>query len=128
MKKRPAPPRASKARRSRPAAKARPRGTARRGGVLKLPAQCTLADAQGLKLRLAKLLKNVKPVTVDAHGVQRIDTASLQLLAAFALERGASSLTVSFASASDEFADATRLLGFGHLLDAGAAASPEIAR
>jgi len=128
MKKRPPSPRAPKARR-RPAVKSRAaRAAGGRDSLLRLPAQCTLADAQGLKLKLAKLLKSVKPVTVDARAVQRIDTASLQLLVAFALERSANDLALRFASVSDDFVEATRLLGFGQILDSGAAASSGAAR
>src|SRR5579883_1855516 len=56
---------------------------------LVLPAECTLADAESLKLKLAALLQDVSPVTLDVSGVRRIDTASLQLLAAFARDRRA---------------------------------------
>jgi len=121
MKKRPPSSRARKARR-RPALKARLARAARgRGRQLRLPAQCTLADAEGLKLQLTRLLKSVKPVTLDARAVQRIDTASLQLLAAFALERGAQDLAIKMSGASEEFTLATRLLGFDKLLHAGVA-------
>jgi ABC-type transporter Mla MlaB component len=93
------------------------------GRLLRLPAQCTLADADGLKLTLARLLQNVKPVTLDARAVQRIDTASMQLLAAFALERAARELGVAVGAASAEFLQAARLLGLEQLLRPATAAN-----
>lgn len=93
------------------------------GPRLRLPAQCALSDADGLKLTLARLLRNVKPVTLDAGAVQRIDTASMQLLAAFVLERAASELAVALGAASPEFLQATRLLGLEQLLRPATAAN-----
>jgi ABC-type transporter Mla MlaB component len=98
------------------------------GRLLRLPAQCTLSDADGLKLTLARLLRNVKPVTLDARAVQRIDTASMQLLAAFALERAARELAVAVGAASAEFLQAARLLGLEALLRPTATVSPGSAR
>jgi ABC-type transporter Mla MlaB component len=90
--------------------------------LVRLPAQCTLADAESLKFTLTRLLRNVKPVTVDARAVLRIDTASMQLLAAFARERATSGLAVAVGGASAEFLQATRLLGLTHLLPQPSAA------
>jgi anti-anti-sigma regulatory factor len=113
------PPSRRTSRRNTAAATGGARGARARkaaGGLLRLPAQCTLSDADGLKLTLTRLLRNVKPVTLDARAVQRIDTASMQLLAAFALERAARELAVAVGDASAEFLQATRLLGLEQLL------------
>ncbi len=92
--------------------------SAARVHTLALPAECTLADAETLKLRLAALLRSVKPVTVDVSLVHRIDTASLQLLAAFAHARHASHLDFATSGGSSVFAQAARLLGLAELFGA----------
>lgn len=117
MKKR--SPKARARRASRPAAPRKPRRAA-----LALPAECTLAGAEGLKHELAALLKSVKPVTVDVSGVRRIDTASLQLLATFARDRRASELSVEVSGASPAFAEGVRLLGLARLLGAAGPSAP----
>ncbi len=121
MKKRAHTARAKRARRpsgTRPGiAPVRSRGSsAARAHTIALPVECTLADAETLKLRLGALLRSVKPVTVDVSLVHRIDTASLQLLAAFAHERRASHLDFATRGASGVFAQAARLLGLAELL------------
>jgi anti-anti-sigma regulatory factor len=98
------------------------RSSAARAHTIALPVECTLADAETLKLRLAALLRSVKPVTVDVALVRRIDTASLQLLAAFAHERRASHLDFATTGGSSVFAQAARLLGLAELLDPAASA------
>jgi anti-anti-sigma regulatory factor len=86
------------------------------GSALKLPPECTLAEAEGLKLRLAKLLKSVKPVTIEVQAVRRIDTASMQLLAAFVRDRAASALPIRLRGDSPTFGEAVRLLGLAGLM------------
>jgi anti-anti-sigma regulatory factor len=95
--------------------RARP-GAAAGASALALPSECTLAHAETLKLSLAVLLKSVKPVTVDVRGVRRIDTASMQLLAAFARDRRLSELPVRVSGESAAFDEAARLLGLRELL------------
>jgi len=87
-----------------------------RAGRLALARTCTLAEAQGLKTSLAGLLRNVNPVTIAVDAVERIDTASLQLLAAFARERRSASLEVRWSGQSAAFGEAVRLLGIEGLL------------
>jgi anti-anti-sigma regulatory factor len=83
--------------------------------MLALPAECTLAHAQTLKARLATLLEIANCVTLDVTLVQRIDTAILQLLAAFAHERRASDLAWAISGDSAVFTQAARLLGLGEI-------------
>jgi len=87
----------------------RARGAVR--GALQLPAQCTLASAEDLKGRLAELLRDVNPVTVNAQAVERIDAASMQLLAAFCRDRASSGFQVRIEPCSAVFAEAQQLLG-----------------
>jgi anti-anti-sigma regulatory factor len=94
-------------------------------GIIALPAECTLAGAEGLKLRLATLLRDENCVTVDVSGVRRIDTASLQLLAAFARDRSCERLAVELRGDSPAFAEGVRLLGLARLFDLAAGARPD---
>ncbi len=88
-----------------------------------MPSECTLAQAETLKLRLTALLRTAGTVRVDVSDVQRIDTASMQLLAAFARDRRTHGLDVATAGASRVFDEAVRLLGLAALLAAPAAAA-----
>ncbi len=108
---RPAAPRPGRS----PAARTRNRRAA--DAALSLPEECTLADAATLKLRLAALLATENPITIDVSGVRRIDTASLQLLAAFTRDRRASRLAVALRGESPAFGEAVRLTGLGRLFD-----------
>ncbi len=92
-------------------------------GRLALSRTCTLAEAQSLKLSLAALLRNVNPVTIELDAVERIDTASLQLLIAFARERRTGDLEVRWSGQSAAFGEAVRLLGLGGLLAPASQAS-----
>ena len=84
-------------------------------GVLQLPSLCTLAAADDLKAQLAGLVRDVKPITLDAHGVERIDAASMQLLAALFRDRCTSSLSSLIHRPSPAFLEAQRLLGLDAL-------------
>jgi phospholipid transport system transporter-binding protein len=61
-----------------------------------LPAECAIASATGLRDRLLKRLSDAGNVQIDASAVQRIDTASLQVLAAFARDRRAAGLALEW--------------------------------
>jgi anti-anti-sigma regulatory factor len=99
------------------------RGTPAAASGLDLPAECTLADAETLKMRLAALLKSVQPVTVDVGEVRRIDTASMQLLAAFARDRRVDSFEVRISGESPVFEEAACLLGLREILRPAPAAA-----
>ncbi len=85
--------------------------------AISLPADCTLADAQSLKEKLAALLAIEGPVSVELSGIRRIDTASLQLLAAFTRDRRASRLEVELRGESAAFDEAVRLTGLARLFE-----------
>jgi len=109
MKKRPS----TKAARTQRSTRGKTRRRPVRGGALSLQAECTLAEAEGLQLRLAKRLHDVKPVTLELGAVRRIDTATMQLLAAFVRDRTASERPVRVGQVSPTFLEAARLLGLG---------------
>jgi ABC-type transporter Mla MlaB component len=97
------------------------RGRRRSGGedekTLRLEAQCTIARASAVKARLARLLAHPGSVALDAGSVERIDTACLQLLAAFVRERRAAERPVAWSKASAELLDCARLLGLSAVLE-----------
>jgi anti-anti-sigma regulatory factor len=97
------------------AQKAAPQASAS-DNVFALPAECTTADAEALKVRLAKLLANEDPVTLDRAAVQRIDTATLQMLAAFVRDRRANGLGVEWSGDAPAFTSAVTLLGLNSLV------------
>jgi ABC-type transporter Mla MlaB component len=52
-----------------------------------LPAECVIASATALRDVLIERVGDAGTVQIDASSVQRIDTASLQVMAAFVRER-----------------------------------------
>ena len=122
-------PASKRARRSatkrRPASRARaaagksPRSRAkvRDHGSLTLAAECTVAEAESLKSELARRLDEAGPVTVDVSALQRIDTAGLQLLAAFVRDRRTAGRVVEWRGSADALAGAAGLLGLTDMLE-----------
>ena len=91
------------------------RRTAGRKPEIRLPEDCTLAQADGLKQRLARVSDNVSSVTLEVGSVQRIDTACMQLLSAFVRDRAAGGRAVSVRGDSRVFSEALALLGVASL-------------
>lgn len=85
-------------------------------GALVLDADCLIDSADALKAALLKRVKQRASVSIDVSRVQRIDTASLQVLAAFARDRAAAELAVEWAGVSDAFAESARLLNLTAVL------------
>lgn len=79
--------------------------------VLKLGANCTVRDCSQLKSELLDLLAHREPVAIDVGGVERIDTAAMQVLCAFVRDRQASGGQVRWIGQAPGFAAAVRLLG-----------------
>jgi ABC-type transporter Mla MlaB component len=79
---------------TRTAKKAAPRRKAAR--PVSLPAECAIASAPALRAGLLKRLTDAGNVQIDASRVQRIDTASLQVLAAFTRDRRAGGLPIEW--------------------------------
>jgi ABC-type transporter Mla MlaB component len=84
--------------------------------VFQIAAECTVADAGTLCSGLEKLLKDPGVVKLDISAIQRIDTAGLQVIGAFARERAAQQLPVAWQGDSAAFASAAKLLGLTALL------------
>jgi ABC-type transporter Mla MlaB component len=96
-------------------------GTRRKGragdGALTLAAECTVAEADALKAELARRLQEPEPVTVDVSALQRIDTAGLQLLAAFVRDRRTAGRAVAWRGRAPALESAAGLLGLHDMLE-----------
>lgn len=91
-------------------------GSARRSEVIELPVDCTLRHISALQERLCNVAEDVQSITLDLRRLERFDTATLQLVAAFARDqaaRGADVLTCGNRTAWDE---AAALLGLAATL------------
>jgi ABC-type transporter Mla MlaB component len=75
-----------------------------------LPAECLIASAAELRTTLLSRLSDAANVRIDASAVQRIDTASLQVLAAFARDRRADGLAIEWLEVPACLTDAAALL------------------
>jgi anti-anti-sigma regulatory factor len=84
--------------------------------VLALPAQCRLGEAAALKASLLQA-SAASALLLDGSGVERVDTAALQVLAAFARDLAASGGKPAWRGASDSLREACGLLGLETLLN-----------
>jgi ABC-type transporter Mla MlaB component len=75
-----------------------------------------VAEATSLKERLAALLDEPQPVTLDVTALQRIDTAGLQVITAFVRERAGAGRAVEWQGSAPVLATAAQLLGLTSLL------------
>ena len=80
-------------------------------GVFALSAECTVTAGAALKSSLLQVLEEPTPITLDVAAVRRIDTAAMQLIAAFVRERQAQGREVRWSGSAPVFASAARLLG-----------------
>jgi ABC-type transporter Mla MlaB component len=81
-----------------------------------LAAECMVSEASSLKDGLAALLDEPKPVTLDLAALQRIDTASLQIITAFVRDRAEAGRTVEWQGSAQVLTTAAQLLGLTSLL------------
>jgi phospholipid transport system transporter-binding protein len=102
----------------KPASAKRTRVVQRRRAVgpLVLAADCLIDSAEALKGELLQRLAQATPVSIDLRYVERIDTAALQVLAAFARDRAAACRQVEWIAVPEAFTDAARLLNLVDLL------------
>jgi phospholipid transport system transporter-binding protein len=107
-KKRPRRPLQRRSTQRRPAAEA---------VILPLAAECTAAEADSLKTALVELLDEPRPVTLEVGSLQRIDTAGLQLLAAFVRDRRTAGRPVGWRGRAAALDAAAGLLGLRTLLE-----------
>ncbi|HEY0683115.1 MAG TPA: STAS domain-containing protein [Steroidobacter sp.] len=81
-----------------------------------LGANCSVKDAAALKTSLCALAQQSTEVTLDVSAVERVDTATMQLLCAFVRDRSGRNQSVTWRGESQALQDAVRLLGVGELL------------
>ena len=110
-------------RHSRTKAHARAKSRARRtkanttpAGVFALSADCTVAASAALKSGLLEVLREPTSLALDIAAVQRIDTAGIQLIAAFVRERQSLGLQIEWRGAAPAFSSAAHLLGVAAVL------------
>lgn len=96
------------------------------GGCFALAAECTIADAGSLKSGLATLLDDSDSVTLDIGAVRRIDTAGLQVIAAFVRERESHGRKVRWRGSAPALSTAAQLLGLSALLGLPATAGQAV--
>jgi anti-anti-sigma regulatory factor len=87
---------------------------------LVLPADCRLAAGPGLRAALLEALA-LPASALDAGAVERVDTAALQLLAAFRRDAAARGHDTRWLGASAALHEAAGLLGLERILDLPAA-------
>jgi ABC-type transporter Mla MlaB component len=84
--------------------------------VIVLAANCSVKDAAALKSSLCAVANQSVAVTLDTSAVERVDTATMQLLCAFVRDRSARNQSVVWRGVSQALKDAVRLLGVSALL------------
>jgi ABC-type transporter Mla MlaB component len=92
--------------------------------VVTLPGNCTVKDAAGLQQTLCKVAQETATVIVDVAALDRIDTATMQLLCAFVRDRAARNQKVAWNGTSRALGEASRLLGVSALLAFAKVADP----
>lgn len=85
--------------------------------------ECCVDAIGDRKSELADALMSDSDVTLDLSALSRIDTAGLQLLAAFALELGRRGQRVHWRGVSNIVIEGARVTGLGELLGLPAAAA-----
>lgn len=78
--------------------------------TLVLPQRVDITHAAELRERMLELLGSTGSIRVDAGGVDRVDTAGIQLLTALALEARRGDGSLLWVSVSDAVREAARVL------------------
>lgn len=95
-------------------------GNEQPSSTVALPADCRLAAQAALKARLEEVLPD-GDIIIDATGLERVDTAALQLLVLFRRELEQRGGTLSWLGTNDVLAEAAGVLGLEQLLNLPAA-------
>lgn len=89
---------------------------------------CTIEDVAQLRNDLITHLAANKPIIIDATRLERIDTAGVQLLAAFAIDCLEQGIVFAWKQRPAVLEEAIRLLGLGALMESpGAVFDAEVA-
>lgn len=84
--------------------------------VIALSSNSTVKDAAALKARLIKVAALPANISIDVRSVERVDTATFQLLCAFVRDRAERKLGVSWVGCPKAFIESSRLLGVHAML------------
>lgn len=79
--------------------------------TLKLPEELSIANVAEWKSKLSSLLHEPSPLTLAADELSRVDTAAIQLLAAFAVKVQASDMELQWNNPSDALKKTAKQLG-----------------
>jgi ABC-type transporter Mla MlaB component len=90
---------------------------------LSLPAECVIASATGLRDALLERVGDAGNVQIDASSVQRVDTASLQVMAAFVRDRRSDGLSCEWLGVPACLTEAATLLDLTNALGLGSPGS-----
>lgn len=90
--------------------------------TLKLDVQCTLRESIAMKAALLEQLELGRDVVLDGTAVAKVDTAGLQLLAAFARQLQISGRQLSWAGVTGELQRSAAQLDLVDLIGLGACA------
>ena len=82
-----------------------------RSEVIALPNDCTLRNIGALRDQLCMVAADVRNITLDLRQLERFDTATLQLIAAFARERTAHGTNLLICGNRPAWDEAAALLG-----------------
>jgi anti-anti-sigma regulatory factor len=86
-------------------------------GVLRLAAACTIREAADLRGQLLSRLEAGQALQIDGSQVERIDTAGVQLLVAFAIDCMERGIVFAWSARSPALEDAVGQLGVAALLE-----------
>ena len=76
-----------------------------------LQVNCSVRDAAEFRRSLLDVIASETPVIIDATQLERIDTAALQVLAAFVRDRRAQGRGVTWVHVNEVLSEAARTLG-----------------
>jgi anti-anti-sigma regulatory factor len=82
-----------------------------------LGASCTIEDVAQVRSELINHLSASTPIIIDASRLERIDTAGVQLLAAFAIDCLEQGIAFAWKERPAALEEAIRLLGLGALME-----------
>ncbi|MGH8289781.1 MAG: STAS domain-containing protein [Steroidobacteraceae bacterium] len=85
--------------------------------ALSLAAECTVAEADSLKTALLRLLQEPRSVSLHVGSLRRIDTAGVQLLAAFVRDRRAAGRRIEWRGRAPVLDAAATLFGLRGMLE-----------
>ena len=88
-----------------------------------LPAECLIASAADLRVTLLERVGDAGNVQIDASAVQRVDTASLQVMAAFVRDRRNDGLSFEWLGVPACLTEAATLLDLTNALGLGSPGS-----